>query len=106
MVFSRTRSLTANQIQFVNLVIDFLTQSGGMRSAQLYDAPFSVVDTRDNGVMAKCLYCGSHGDTREHVIPAAFGEFRDAPELRAPVCAVCNNQRLGLLDEQVSRCGP
>lgn len=56
--------------------------------------------------MAKCLYCSSDGDTREHVIPAAFGEFRDAPELQVPVCSVCNNQRLGLLDEQVARCGP
>jgi hypothetical protein len=56
--------------------------------------------------MAKCLYCNSDGDTREHVIPAAFGEFRDAPELQVPVCSICNNQRLGLLDEQVARCGP
>jgi hypothetical protein len=56
--------------------------------------------------MAKCLYCDSDGDTREHVVPAAFGEFRDAPELAVPVCSVCNNQRLGLLDEQVARCGP
>jgi hypothetical protein len=56
--------------------------------------------------MAKCLYCSSDGNTREHVIPAAFGEFRDAPELQAPVCSVCNNQRLSLLDEQVARCGP
>jgi hypothetical protein len=35
--------------------------------------------------MAKCLYCDSDGDTREHVVPAAFGEFRDAPELRVVV---------------------
>ena len=56
--------------------------------------------------MTKCLYCDSEGDTREHVIPAAFGEFRDAPELQVPVCSLCNNQRLGLLDEQVTRCGP
>jgi hypothetical protein len=56
--------------------------------------------------MAKCLYCCSDGDTREHVVPAAFGEFRDAPELQVPVCSVCNNQRLGRLDEQVARCGP
>ena len=56
--------------------------------------------------MTKCLYCDSDGDTRKHGIPAAFGEFRDAPELQAPVCSVCNNQRLGLLDEQVARCGP
>jgi hypothetical protein len=56
--------------------------------------------------MAKCLYCDSDGNTHEHVIPAAFGEFRNAPELQAPVCSACNNQRLGLLDEQVARCGP
>ena len=61
---------------------------------------------RENASMPKCLYCNSEGDTREHVIPAAFGEFRDAPELPILICAVCNNQRLGLLDEQVARCGP
>ncbi len=61
---------------------------------------------RDNGKMAKCLYCDADGDTHEHVIPAAFGEFKDAPRLQAPVCSVCNSQRLGLLDEQVARCGP
>jgi len=56
--------------------------------------------------MAKCLYCDAKGDTHEHVIPAAFGEFKDAPRLQTAVCAVCNSQRLGLLDEQVARCGP
>ena len=56
--------------------------------------------------MAKCLYCVSEADTHEHVIPAAFGEFKDGPRLQAPVCSVCNSQRLGLLDEQVARCGP
>jgi hypothetical protein len=56
--------------------------------------------------MAKCLYCDLDADTHEHVIPAAFGEFKDAPRLQTPVCTVCNSQRLGLLDEQVARCGP
>jgi hypothetical protein len=56
--------------------------------------------------MAACLYCDSDGNTHEHVVPAAFGEFLNAPVLQVPICAVCNNQRLGLLDEQVSRCGP
>src|SRR5947207_15955698 len=32
---------TANQIQFINLVIDYLTQSGWMSAAQLYDTPFT-----------------------------------------------------------------
>jgi type I restriction enzyme R subunit len=33
--------LTANQIQFVNLVIDYLTQSGWMRPSILYESPFT-----------------------------------------------------------------
>lgn len=56
--------------------------------------------------MAKCLYCDAEGDTHEHVIPAAFGEFQGAPALAAPVCALCNNERLNHLDQQVARCGP
>ena len=42
---------------------------------------------RDNESMAKCLYCVSEADTHEHVIPAAFGEFKDGPRLQAPVCS-------------------
>jgi hypothetical protein len=56
--------------------------------------------------MAKCLYCAAAGETEEHVIPAAFGEFRSAPKLPAPLCPKCNNERLNLLDQQVARCGP
>ena len=56
--------------------------------------------------MARCLYCNAEGDTTEHVIPAAFGDFRDAPRLQTPVCRTCNNERLGRLDEQLARCGP
>ena len=39
--FLTGKTLTANQIQFVNLVIDYLTQSGWMRAAQLYESPFT-----------------------------------------------------------------
>ncbi len=39
--FLTGRTLTANQIQFVNLVIDYLTQSGWMSAAQLYESPFT-----------------------------------------------------------------
>jgi type I restriction enzyme, R subunit len=35
------KTLSANQIQFVNLVIDYLTQSGWMSAAQLYESPFT-----------------------------------------------------------------
>ncbi len=39
--FLTGKNLTANQIQFVNLVIDYLTQSGWMNAAQLYESPFT-----------------------------------------------------------------
>jgi hypothetical protein len=61
---------------------------------------------RDNGRMGKCLYCDFEATTLEHVIPAAFGEFEGAPNLEDRLCTICNNQRLSLLDEQISRCGP
>ena len=35
------KKLTANQIQFVNLVIDYLTQAGWMSAAQLYETFFT-----------------------------------------------------------------
>lgn len=53
-----------------------------------------------------CLYCPAVADSLEHVVPAAFGEFVDAPMLQNRVCEDCNNRRLGLLDEQLARCGP
>jgi type I restriction enzyme R subunit len=44
--FLAGKTLTANQIQFVNLVIDYLTQSGWMRAAQLYESPFTDYSPR------------------------------------------------------------
>lgn len=54
----------------------------------------------------QCLYCPARGDSLEHPLPAAFGEFRDAPYLENRICKPCNNKRLGVLDEQLTRCGP
>src|SRR5215831_6204011 len=56
--------------------------------------------------MTVCLYCRNEGDSLEHPLPAAFGEFQDAPQLEDRICIPCNTNRLGLLDQQVSRCGP
>jgi type I restriction enzyme R subunit len=39
--FLEGKTLTANQIQFLNLVIDYLTQSGWMSAGQLYESPFT-----------------------------------------------------------------
>jgi type I restriction enzyme R subunit len=44
--FLAGKTLTANQIQFVNVVIDYLTQSGWMRAAQLYESPFTDYSPR------------------------------------------------------------
>ena len=52
-----------------------------------------------------CLYCAEPALSLEHIIPAALGEFERAPLLRNRICNTCNN-RLGLLDEQMTRCGP
>jgi len=40
------KTLTANQIHFINLVIDYLTQSGWMSVAQLYESPFTDFSPR------------------------------------------------------------
>ncbi len=37
--FLSGKNLTANQIQFINLVIDYLTQAGWMSAGQLYESP-------------------------------------------------------------------
>lgn len=42
------RTLTANQIEFVNLVIDYLTERGVMDPRRLYESPFTDLD--DQGV--------------------------------------------------------
>jgi hypothetical protein len=52
-----------------------------------------------------CIYCFEPADSLEHPLPAAFGEFEGAPYLRDRICRECNN-RLGVLDEQLARCGP
>ena len=39
--FINGKTLRANQIQFINLMIDYLTQSGWMQPGQLYETPFT-----------------------------------------------------------------
>lgn len=52
-----------------------------------------------------CLYCPEPALSLEHIIPAALGDFEGAPLLHNRICRTCNN-RLGLLDEQMTRSGP
>ncbi len=56
--------------------------------------------------MRTCIYCPEAVDSLEHPLPAAFGEFENAPYLIGRICKKCNNERLGVLDEQLTRCGP
>ena len=53
-----------------------------------------------------CLYCPKEANSLEHPLPAALGEFQNAPLLESRICTPCNNVRLGVLDEQLTRCGP
>lgn len=53
-----------------------------------------------------CIYCPNAADSIEHPLIAALGEFDGAPLLENRICTLCNNNRLGRLDEQYSRCGP
>jgi hypothetical protein len=52
-----------------------------------------------------CLYCDSEPASCEHSLPAALGEFVNAPLLENRLCGDCNNKRIGKLDEQFARCG-
>jgi hypothetical protein len=56
--------------------------------------------------MNYCIYCPEPADSLEHPLPAALGEFEGAPYLKGRICRGCNNNRLGILDEQFARCGP
>ncbi len=53
-----------------------------------------------------CLYCDCEPASIEHPLPAALGEFLNSPLLENRICGACNAKRIGLLDEQFSRCGP
>ncbi|HKN68109.1 MAG TPA: type I restriction-modification enzyme R subunit C-terminal domain-containing protein, partial [Gemmatimonadaceae bacterium] len=39
--FIETRTLTANQLEFVNLIVDHLTEHGVIEPARLYESPFT-----------------------------------------------------------------
>ncbi len=41
--FLTDRTLCANQIEFVNMVVEHLTRNGTMTAAQLYEPPFTDI---------------------------------------------------------------
>jgi type I restriction enzyme R subunit len=44
--FLNGKSLSANQIEFVNLIVDHLTEHGTMDAASLYESPFTDLTPR------------------------------------------------------------
>lgn len=46
--FLKDRVLNSNQIEFINLIIDYLTERGAMEPRRLYESPFTDLD--DQGV--------------------------------------------------------
>jgi type I restriction enzyme R subunit len=44
--FLSGRTLAANQIEFVNLIVDHLTEHGVMPAALLYESPFTDITPR------------------------------------------------------------
>lgn len=41
--FTKGKILTANQLEFVNLIVDHLTEHGVMDPARLYESPFTDI---------------------------------------------------------------
>jgi type I restriction enzyme R subunit len=46
--FIESQNLTGNQIEFINLIVDHLTERGAMDPRRLYESPFTDLD--DQGV--------------------------------------------------------
>ena len=44
--FTAGKALSANQLEFINLVVDHLTAHGVMDPAQLYESPFTDIAAR------------------------------------------------------------
>ena len=44
--FMNGKTLTANQLEFVNLIVDHLTEHGVMKPARLYESPFTDLTPR------------------------------------------------------------
>jgi len=51
--FTKGKTLSANQLEFVNLIVDHLTEHGIMEPARLYESPFTDVTPKGpDGIFA------------------------------------------------------
>ena len=44
--FTSGKALSANQLEFINLIVDHLTEHGVMEPARLYESPFTDLTPR------------------------------------------------------------
>ncbi|MGH3925228.1 MAG: type I restriction-modification enzyme R subunit C-terminal domain-containing protein, partial [Pseudonocardiaceae bacterium] len=49
--FLNDKTLCANQIEFINMIIEYLTQHGTMTTAQLYEPPFTDIAPRGPDIL-------------------------------------------------------
>ncbi|MGH3838126.1 MAG: type I restriction-modification enzyme R subunit C-terminal domain-containing protein, partial [Pseudonocardiaceae bacterium] len=49
--FLNDKTLCANQIEFINMIIEYLTQHGTMTAAQLYEPPFTDIAPRGPDIL-------------------------------------------------------
>lgn len=49
--FLNDKTLCANQIEFINMIIEYLTQHGMMTPAQLYELPFTDIAPRGPDIL-------------------------------------------------------
>jgi type I restriction enzyme, R subunit len=72
---------SANQIEFINLIVDYLTQRGWMEPSSLYESPFTDISSRGvEGVFAP--------RDVEHLLVAQTFDLR-SPNIRLELTALC-----------------
>jgi type I restriction enzyme, R subunit len=49
--FLNNKTLCANQIEFINMIIKYLTQHEAMTAAQLYESPFTDIAPRGPDIL-------------------------------------------------------
>jgi type I restriction enzyme R subunit len=84
--FLQSRTLTADQVEFTNLVIEHLTQCGWMRPEQLYSSPFTDhYSTGPNAVFPETLALRDLLQVLTAVRENAIGNARSAGPYGGPI---------------------
>jgi hypothetical protein len=70
--FTNGKTLTANQIEFVNLIVDHLTEHGVVEAARLYESPFTDLTPHGPEGSRRARWMNSCG----HCTPCAQRRWR------------------------------